>query len=108
MGEFDYRVLYRLNQPDQISTVFAWRNLIGSPLEAVMWHGKRRQWICAGPILVREIFDDLNQERSGRVDRPTAEQLCRQTLGTELPSEAELDRICLAKSPSWDDPQPTT
>ena len=109
MDQFAYRALYRLDNPDQLATIFAWRNPIGSPLEAVMWHGARSQWVFAPEVLRTVIFVDENTlERVERIDRTTAARICQETLGTDLPSEAELDRICRAKTPAWDDPHPQT
>jgi hypothetical protein len=43
--------------------------------------------------VTRLLFDDMEQERTRNVDRATAEQIARDSLQTELPSEPALQEM---------------
>ncbi len=64
------------------------------PLQAVIWSVPRHSWIYAPALAVRFLFDDEYDERSKRVERPEAESIARELLGTELPTDEELRRLC--------------
>jgi hypothetical protein len=63
------------------------------PFRAVMWSHRSTAWTFNPGTAARLLFDDRIEDRFQRVDRARAEEIAR-TLGTELPSEEELHRIC--------------
>jgi hypothetical protein len=101
---FEYAVLYSLVRPEEVSNVIAWRYRSSRhPLEAVMFSGRHRTWVFAPSAAGTALFDELYEDRIVVVDRATAERVAMERIGVPLPSEEEIDRICLAKSPSIND-----
>jgi hypothetical protein len=89
---FSYHAMLKApaTPPSGLIAVRAW----SGPLQAVVWHVPKRRWIFAPAIAAPRIFDDQYADRNRSVDRPTAERIAREYLGTELPTEEHLHRIC--------------
>jgi hypothetical protein len=101
---FDYLVLYDLIRTDEISNLIVFRHLSGRPLEAVMYSGQHRKWVFAPSTAAAALYYEMYEDLLKKVDRATAERVAMERFGVPLPSEAEIDQICLAKSPNINDP----
>jgi hypothetical protein len=66
---------------------------VGGPLRAVIWNHRLKAWTFNPTAAARFLRHDDYEDRRQRVDRTRAEEIAR-NLGTELPSEEELHRIC--------------
>jgi hypothetical protein len=91
---FGYNQLLMSDQSGRVASVFAYQSPPGQGLRAVMWSGRRKAWIYAPAIVAQYLFDDDFQDRTQEIDRPTAEQISREVLSTELPSETTLTEMC--------------
>ena len=89
---FSYHALYRTGA-DQPSGLIAMRVWTG-PLEAVVWSVPKGIWMYAPELAAPRIFDDRYEDRTRPVDRPEAERIARDLLGTTLPEETELLAMC--------------
>jgi hypothetical protein len=79
-------------RPNGVAAVTPWRE----KFRAVAWAPGLQRWIFAGEQ-VRKVLRQRTSNSDNLkelVDRPTAERIAREVLGTELPSEAEIHRIC--------------
>jgi hypothetical protein len=63
------------------------------PIRGVVWAPDFRAWKFAPQFVANWLFDDRLQDRRARVSRAEAEQIARERLGVDLPSEEELIRI---------------
>ena len=63
------------------------------PLRAVLWNTGTSSWTFSPDVVAPILYDDRNFDRWTNVDRRRAEEIARD-LGTELPSEEELHRMC--------------
>src|SRR5215813_4599685 len=63
------------------------------PTRTVLWNHMTREWTFNRAVGARILSDDEKQERISIVSRAEAERIAREAFGTELPSEAELDRL---------------
>lgn len=64
-----------------------------SEFRAVIWDHTTATWTCSPETAAWFLLDEERKDRTTEVDRARAEQIARE-LGTSLPSEAELRRIC--------------
>lgn len=64
------------------------------PLRAVMWSHEHRMWVYAPALAAVRLFDDRFQELFERIDRPAAERIALERLGSQLPEEEFLRQIC--------------
>jgi hypothetical protein len=64
------------------------------PLRGVIWSHLNRDWIWAPGPTAKWLYDDSLQDQRSQVDRTEAERVAREALGTTLPTEEELRRIC--------------
>jgi hypothetical protein len=91
---FDYDVVYQMGRGSPLtSLIVSWLET-DRPLRAVLWSVPRQRWISAPEIAVTLLYDDTEEKGVGPVDRATAERIAREYLGTELPTEEQLHRIC--------------
>jgi len=86
--------MYKRQVPGQPTSLIAYQSPARGPFRAVIWSDPRKAWIYAPAIAAARLFDDQYQDSHDPVDRATAEQIARQHLGTELPGEEELERMC--------------
>jgi hypothetical protein len=88
--DFFYQMFLKAEDSPEVTTVVAYSAPAHGPLQAVLWHVARQQWIYAPAIAAGLLFDDLEADMSMKVDRVTAEQIAHDQLRTELPSPATL------------------
>src|SRR3954464_1545969 len=91
---FGYRAAMESDGSDEITSIIAYQELIGGPLQAVIWSLPRKAWIYAPAPAARFLYDDQYFDRTMEIDRSTAETVARESLGTELPSEDVLRAMC--------------
>ena len=89
-SEFGYRAIVKPDTPHLVTSLIAYRVPADGPFEAVIWSVPRKAWIYAPQLAVRFVFDDEYQDKSRAVERADAEQLARDTLHADLPTEAAL------------------
>ena len=88
--DFDYRAVLKSDMSGEITSLIAHQVSSNSPLRAVIWSVPRKAWISAPAPAARFLYDEQYFDRTRKVDRPTAEQIARDLLHTELPSEQTL------------------
>jgi hypothetical protein len=93
-GRFGYHVVQKSKTTPDPSSVIAALVQAGQPLRAVMWSVPRKTWIYAPAIAAGLLYDDQYQREVHPIDRATAEQIARDHLQTELPSEETLREMC--------------
>jgi hypothetical protein len=92
-SEFGYKTVLKWDESDQVTGLIAYQVPIGQPMQAVLWSVPEQVWIY-GPGLVSDfLFDEQLFDRTRNVDRPEAERIAAETLGTELPSETALQEL---------------
>jgi len=90
---FDYELVLADDKTTATSIV-AYQYPAGAGLRGVLWSASKRVWISA-PAIVSDLFQDEPDSPPTRtVDRAVAEQIARDVLQTELPSEAALTELC--------------
>ncbi|MCO8275282.1 hypothetical protein M1L60_32340 [Actinoplanes sp. TRM 88003] len=89
---FSYKAILRSDDRSTITSLVAYQPG-EQTLRAVLWSVPRHQWIYAPNLVASVLYDDEEQDRGRPVDRPTAEQISRDVLRTELPSEAVLSEM---------------
>jgi hypothetical protein len=92
--EFHYKTLLKADLTGQVTSVLAYHMPLDRGLQAVMWSGRRKAWIYAPGIVTAYLFDLEYQDRTQTIDRTRAEQLARDILHAELPSEETLQAMC--------------
>lgn len=92
--EFHYQAVLKSDQSGTITSLIAYQVGLDEPFQAVIWSAPRRAWIYAPALAVPMLYDDKYQDRTQVIDRATAEGIARENLGTELPTEARLMRMC--------------
>ena len=90
---FAYKVIMRSDDRSTVTSMVAYQAPADHPLRAVIWSVPHREWIFAPHTVSRILYDDMEQDRGRTVDRSTAEQVARDVLHTELPSEAVLTEM---------------
>ena len=91
-NDFAYKIILRSDDRSTITSLVAYQPG-DHALRAVLWSARRRQWIYAPSIAAPILYDDQEQDRGRPVDRPTAEQISRDVLRTELPTEQALTEM---------------
>jgi hypothetical protein len=81
------------NSPKVTSLIAYWAPTQG-PLQAVMWHAGRKEWIYAPAIAAGLLFDDAYTDETVLVDRTTAEAMAAEYLPSILPSIETLREMC--------------
>lgn len=74
------------------TSIIAYQERAGAPFRAVIWSVPRQRWIFAPAIAADALYDDDPQ--TDAIDRAAAEQIARDVLHHELPSEAALLVLC--------------
>jgi hypothetical protein len=89
---FGYHAVYKTdNSEPPIGLIVRERSK--GPLRAAIWNHRAKAWTFSPEVAAPFLYDDRNWDRTELVDRSTAEQIAL-SLGTVLPSEEELHRIC--------------
>ena len=88
--KFDYRAVLKSDMSGQVTSLIAHQVTAQGPLRAVIWSVPRKAWIFASAPAARFLYDERYFDRTKPVDRPTAEQIAREALQTELPTEETL------------------
>lgn len=70
-------------------------------MQAVMWNALEKAWRFDPDAATAFLFDENLADQRERVDRAQAEQVARDNLHNELPSEDELRQICAAGLAAW-------
>nr|BFE66984.1 hypothetical protein GCM10020092_002850 [Actinoplanes digitatis] len=92
--KFDYQAVLKSDQSGAITSLIAYQARLDEPFQAVIWSAPRKAWIYAPALAVPMLYDDKYQDRTQVIDRAAAERIARETLGTELPNEATLRKMC--------------
>jgi len=92
--EFDYQAVLKSDQSGAITSLIAYQVEVNKPFQAVIWSAPRKAWIYAPALAVPMLYDDKYQDRTQVIDRETGERIAREALGTQLPSEATLQKMC--------------
>ena len=90
---FAYKAIVKADDRSTVTSLVAYQAPGDGPLRAVVWSVPRRQWIYAPGVAAPILYDDQEQGRGRPVDRPTAEQISRDVLRTELPTEQALTEM---------------
>jgi hypothetical protein len=91
---FTYQA-FREKETAAVTSLIAYQTPAQGPLEAVMWHAGRQEWIYAPAIAAGLLFDDAYRDEMTLVDRQTAETLAVQYLHSSLPSPETLQQMCV-------------
>jgi hypothetical protein len=91
--QFGYQAVLTSDLSGAISSLIAYQVILDNPFQAVIWSVPRMAWIYAPGLAVAMLYDDKYQDRRKQVDRTTAEQIAREMLHTELPSEEVLQAM---------------
>lgn len=92
---FTYQAVLASPGSAEVTSLIAYQAPAQGPLQAVMWHASREEWIYAPAIAAGLLFDDTYQDELKLIDRPAAEQLARQHLHSDLPAPQNLQEMCL-------------
>lgn len=90
---FTYYALYPRDRSRPVGLLAEGRLHPTQDLRVVGWDYVEETWTESGAALNAITIDPDYEDRFQIVDRATAEQIARENLGAELPSEEELDRI---------------
>ncbi|AGZ46812.1 hypothetical protein AFR_42790 [Actinoplanes friuliensis DSM 7358] len=90
----DYQLVLKADLSGEITSLIAYQALPDKPFQAVLWSVRRTAWIYAPGLAVPMLYDDKYQDRTRVIDRAKAEKISRESLSTELPSEATLQSMC--------------
>jgi hypothetical protein len=94
---FSYQAVMRGKSSQEVSSLIAYQSGAKTRFRAVIWSVPRRQWIFAPGITAGLLFDqDELRDETVPVNRATAEQMARDLLQTELPTETTLEDLCTA------------
>jgi hypothetical protein len=88
--KFGYQAVLKSDMSGAVTSLIAYQVILDNPFQAVIWSVPRKAWIYAPGLAVPMLYDDKYQDRRKQIDRTTAEQIARETLQTELPSEETL------------------
>ena len=91
---FTYMKVLSTDDPADVGSVLAYRLGTDRHLQAVIWNATRRIWMYAPAIAGQFVYDPELLDLATEVDRALAEQIARETLNSELPSEATLEAMC--------------
>jgi hypothetical protein len=91
---FYYKAVLRSDGSGQVTTVLAYDELDDGRLRAVKWNAPEQAWGYAPAIVSAYLYDPEYQEKAQSIDRPTAERISRESLGSDLPSEEALAEMC--------------
>jgi hypothetical protein len=90
---FAYKAVLKSDDLSVITSMIAYQAPASRKLRAVIWSVGLQNWIYAPGVAASILYDDMEQDRGRQVDRETAEQISRDVLHTELPSENVLTEM---------------
>lgn len=100
---FAYRAILESKDFPKVTSLIAYQAPAQGPLEAVMWHAGRKEWIYAPAIAAGLLFDDTYLETTVTIDRTKAEAMATDHLQSNLPSVETLEQMCAEGSRmGWD------
>ena len=94
MGAFGYHVVLTSTKTRRPASLIAAWIETDQPLQAILWSRPDRAWIYAPAIATDTMYSYETEDQVNPVDRQTAEQIAVTALGTELPDEETLFRMC--------------
>jgi hypothetical protein len=105
---FTYYALYRReDRTDPPAGLLAeGRAAPGLPLVTIGWSHRHKAWTEAAQLLAQVTVSLDWIDRFEIVDRPTAERIARESLGVELPTEEEMQRIGEGPTMTFQRPTP--
>ena len=93
---FGYYALLSRDGSGRVVNIAAHLQVSEGPLQAIIWNVQLRAWTYDPEVAGQFLLDDQYFDRRTVIDRSAAEQIAREILHTELPSDAELREICAA------------
>jgi hypothetical protein len=90
---FGYQAVLKSDRSGRVSSLIAYQAPAQGPLQAVMWHAGRKEWIYAPAIAAGLLFDDTYTDQTMPVDRTTAEALANEHLPSRLPTVETLQEM---------------
>ena len=91
---FGYLAVMAFDMSGRVTSMVAHLRVSEGPLQAVIWNVQQKAWQYNPKNAARFLYDDRYFDRGRRLERPEAEQVARDILHTDLPSDEELRRIC--------------
>ena len=91
---FAYQAFLESKGSPKVTSLIAYQAPAQGPLQAVMWHAGRKEWIYAPAIAAGLLFDDTYTDETVSVDRTTAEAMAAEYLPSSLPSIETLRELC--------------
>ncbi|XVV12757.1 hypothetical protein ACQP2X_49640 [Actinoplanes sp. CA-131856] len=92
-ASFHYTAVFKPDLSGKPTSIIAYQPLPGRPLRAVVWSWLHKAWVSAPGTAAGVLYDDENFDRLRSVERADAEQISREVLHVELPSEADLNAM---------------
>lgn len=83
---FAYQAFKESKDSKKVTSLIAYQAPAQGPLQAVMWHAGRKEWIYAPAIAAGLLFDDTYPNETMPVDRTMAEALANEHLPSPLPT----------------------
>ena len=100
---FAYQAFLESKNSPRVTSLIAYWAPAQGPLEAVIWHAGRKEWIYAPAIAAGLLFDDADPDETMSVDRSTAEAMATEHLRSSLPSiETLREMIAEGARMGWD------
>ena len=99
---FGYFAVHPVDAPERVTSIIARLKDIDGPLQAVVWDTRAEAWRFSPGTAAFFLYDERNYNRSFALERPAAEEMARESLRVDLPSEEELRRICAEGVSRWD------
>ncbi len=93
---YDYYAIFRTEERIPPAGGLICSEVTNGPVRTVLWDHVDQRWTFDGDVGARFLYDDNYQDRVTSISRAEAERIAREDLGTTLPSEEELHRICEA------------
>jgi len=105
---FAYQAFLESKGSNKVTSLIAYQAPAQGPLQAVMWHAGRKEWIYAPAMAAGLLFDDAYLDETMQVDRLTAEALATEHLPSRLPTVETLqEMINEGARMGWDYGPPT-
>jgi hypothetical protein len=90
---FAYQAFLESKGSTKVTSLIAYQAPAQGPLQAVMWHAGRKEWIYAPAIAAGLLFDDTYLDETMPIDRTTAEALAKEHLPSRLPTVETLQEM---------------
>jgi len=92
--KYGYYAVFRTDERIPPPTGLIARESSLGPVRTVLWDPFAKKWTFEPEVGARYLYDDQLQEFRTPVSRAEAERIASEHLGTQLPSEEELHRVC--------------